>query len=155
MWSPKQASAPAERRWTDAYGPVPWLPIGDKLLLRFARDAESTGPGAPRVLGSANATVRMSRDWDAAVGVSYLDRRDGIDERATQSGAALVNGELVRWFGRTTRISFHVFNALNHRVEPVDAFDAVRLGWLEGTGETFLATPTEPRAFLVKFRTRF
>lgn len=137
------------------YRPVTWLDIRGDLLLQFARDAAASGPGAPRVLGSANATLRMSRDLDAAVGVSYVGRRDGIDERATLSSAALVNGQLVRWFGRTTRISFHVFNALNRRVEAVDAFDALHLGWLEGTGETFLASPTEPRAFLVKFRTRF
>ena len=138
------------------YQPVPWLDLRGDVLLDLARNGSGPSlPGAPHVLGTAGANFKMSRNWDANLAVSYLGRRDGVDEATTVASSALVNGQIVHWFGRTTRLSLHVFNVLNHRIDAVDAFAASRLGWQEGAGETFLASPAEPRSFLLKFRTRF
>jgi len=138
------------------YQPLSWLDMHGDVLLDLARNAKGPAlPGAPHTLGTAGATLKFSRNWNADLAVSYLGRRDGTDEATTLSSAALVNGQVVYWFGRTTRLSVHVFNVLNHRVDAVDSFAASRLGWQDGAGESFLASPAEPRAFLVKFRTRF
>jgi hypothetical protein len=97
----------------------------------------------------------MSRDWDAKLSVSYLGPRDNVDEGASLDSTTLANLQVVRWFGRTTRISLDVFNLFNQRTRAVDSLVASRSGILDGTGETFLSSPAEPRGFLLKLRTRF
>ena len=141
---------------TLSYGPAPGLAIDASLFLDRARAADGPAlPGAPQVFGSAGATLRMTRDWDAKLRVNYLGPRDAIEEAPVLKGTTLANLELVRWFGRTTRISLDVFNVFNQRPVTVDSFAAARLGLADGTGESFLSSPAEPRAFLLKFRTRF
>src|SRR5262249_15515377 len=112
-------------------------------------------PGAPRVFGSAGATLRMARDWDAKLSVSYLGPRDALDDAQALRATTMANFEVVRWLGRTTRVSLDVFNVFDQRATVVDSLAASRTGLLDGMGESFLASPAEPRGFLVKFRTRF
>jgi TonB-dependent receptor-like protein len=130
------------------YQPVPWLDLhADALLAAAERMA-----GAPGAFGSAGATVRVSRDWDARLAVNYLGPRDAAIEGLPLRSTTLVNAQVVRWLGNTTRVSFDVFN---QRLQAVDSFAASRAGMLEGIGETFLSSPAEPRGFLLKLRTHF
>jgi hypothetical protein len=138
------------------YAPAPWIDARADLLFDSSRDADGPPlPGAARVFGSAGATFRMSRDWDAKLSVSYLGPRDNVDEGAALRSSTLANFQLVGWFGRTTRLSLDVFNVFNQRARVVDTFVASRTGLLDGTGEKFLLSPADPRGFLLKLRTRF
>ena len=138
------------------YAPVSWIDANADLFLDASRDADGPAlPGAARVFGSAGATFRMSRDLDAKLSVSYLGPRDNVDEGAALPGSTLANFQLVRWFGRTTRLSLDVFNVFNQRALAVDSLVASRAGLLDGTGEKFLTSPADPRGFLLKLRTRF
>lgn len=141
---------------TLAWRPASWVAVDTSIFLDRSREADGPAlPGAPQVFGSAGATMRMSREWDAKLRVNYLGPRDAIEDAPSLKGTTLANLEVVRWFGRTTRISLDVFNVFNQRPVAVDSFAAARTGLADGTGESFLSSPSEPRAFLLKFRTRF
>ena len=138
------------------YVPAPGIDAHADLFLDTSRHSDGPVlPGAARVFGSAGATFRMSRDLDAKLSVSYLGPRDNVDEGAALRSSTLANLQVVRWFGRTTRLSLDVFNVFNQRARVVDAFIASRTELLDGTGEKFLTSPADPRGFLLKLRTRF
>ena len=141
---------------TLSWRPATRLAIDAAFFLDRSRVSDRPAlPGAPQVFGSAGATMRMTRDWDAKLRVNYLGPREAIEEAPSLKSTTLANLELVRWFGRTTRISLDVFNVFNQRPVAVDGLAAARMGLADGTGDSFLSSPAEPRAFLLKFRTRF
>ena len=117
---------------------------GSALQARFADGAAEYVPGAAEHLASATATLQPVQGWSANVGLSYLGKRTGLDERTSISGSTYVNAGLTRNLSRQTRVSLDLLNIFDRALHDVDYFSASRL-----------TNQVEPRGIRLRLRTTF
>jgi outer membrane receptor protein involved in Fe transport len=118
--------------------------VGSALQARFADGAAEYVPGAAEHLASATATLQPVQGWNANVGLSYLGKRTGLDERTSISGSTYVNAGLTRNLSRQTRLSLDLLNIFDRALHDVDYFSASRL-----------TNQVEPRGIRLRLRTTF
>jgi hypothetical protein len=118
--------------------------VGSALQARFADGAAEYVPGAAEHLASATATLQPVRGWSANVGLSYLGKRTGLDERTSISGSTYVNAGLTRNLSRQTRLSLDLLNIFDRALHDVDYLSASRL-----------TNQVEPRGIRLRLRTTF
>ena len=137
--------------------PRRWLALDLNAMMLRARYADGGAeyvPGAAERNASASATVR-GYGWSASLLVSYLGKRNGIEEPASLRASTFVNGRLSRSLSKNTRLTFDVFNVFDQRLRDVDYFSASRLSSAFGPADNYLFNPAEPRGFRLKLRTTF
>jgi hypothetical protein len=118
--------------------------VGSALQARFADGAAEYVPGAAEHLASATATLQPVQGWSTNVGLSYLGKRTGLDERTSISGSTYVNAGLTRNLSRQTRVSLDLLNIFDRALHDVDYFSASRL-----------TNQVEPRGIRLRLRTTF
>jgi hypothetical protein len=118
--------------------------VGSALQARFADGAAEYVPGAAEHLASATATLQPVQGWNANVGLSYLGKRTGLDERTSISGSTYVNAGLTRNLSRQTRLSLDLLNIFDRALHDVDYLSASRL-----------TNQVEPRGIRLRLRTTF
>ena len=118
--------------------------VGSALQARFADGAAEYVPGAAEHLASATATLQPVQGWNANVGLSYLGKRTGLDERTSISGSTYVNAGLTRNLSRQTRVSLDLLNIFDRALHDVDYLSASRL-----------TNQVEPRGIRLRLRTTF
>jgi len=118
--------------------------VGSALQARFADGAAEYVPGAAEHLASATATLQPAPGWSTNVGLSYLGKRTGLDERTSISGSTYVNAGLTRNLSRQTRVSLDLLNIFDRALHDVDYFSASRL-----------TNQVEPRGIRLRLRTTF
>jgi hypothetical protein len=139
------------------YEPARWLTLDAQawaLRARRAGDASRDFPAAERG-ASAAATMRVPNGWTASLLVNYLGRRSAAEDGgASLRASSFVNARLTRSLGKSTRVTFDVFNVFDQRVRDVDYFSTARI-WNSGAADSFLFNPAEPRGIRIKLRTTF
>jgi hypothetical protein len=118
--------------------------VGSALQARFADGAAEYVPGAAEHLASATATLQPVQGWSTNVGLSYLGKRTGLDERTSISGSTYVNAGLTRNLSRQTRLSLDLLNIFDRALHDVDYLSASRL-----------TNQVEPRGIRLRLRTTF
>lgn len=118
--------------------------VGSALQARFADGAAEYVPGAAEHLACATATLQPMEGWSANVGLSYLGKRTGLDERTSIAGSTYVNAGLTRSLSRQTRVSLDLLNIFDRPLHDVDYFSASRL-----------TNQVEPRGIRLRLRTTF
>ena len=118
--------------------------VGTSMRARFADGASEYIPGAAEHLGSATGTLRLSQDWYASLGLSYLGPRTALDGVTAIGGSTFANAGLTRNLSKDTRISLDLLNLLNRPLHDVDYFSASRFG-----------NEVEPRGVRLRLRTTF
>ena len=130
------------------YEPAKWATLdlqAAALRARFADGAREYVAGAAERSASATATARMPGGWSAAIKMSYLGRRAGIDESASLASSTFLDARLARTLSRDTRVTLEVLNLFDRHLKDVDYYSASRLG----------DSPAEPRGLRLTLRTTF
>jgi outer membrane receptor protein involved in Fe transport len=146
-----QFSRPTLRQGVKAvarYEPAKWLAMdfmATAVHARFADGAAEYVPGAAEKSATATATVRMPKGWSAGLAMSYLGKRQGIDDSASLASSTFVNARLARDLSKKTRVSLDLLNLFDQRLREVDYFSASQLS----------STTAEPRGVRLKLRTTF
>ncbi len=118
--------------------------LGSALQARFGDGAAEYVPGAAEHLASGTATLHPMEGWSANVGVSYLGKRTGLDERTSIAGSTYVNAGFTRNLSSQTRVSLDLLNIFDRALHDVDYFSASRL-----------TNQVEPRGLRLRLRTTF
>jgi hypothetical protein len=140
------------------YEPARWLTLDLQawaLRAHLAADGARDFPAAERG-ASAAATMRVPNGWTASLLVNYLGRRPvAEDGGASLRASSFVNARLARSLGKSTRVTFDVFNVFDRRMRDVDYLSTTRVWNTSGATDSFLFNPAEPRGFRIKLRTTF
>jgi hypothetical protein len=112
------------------------------------------GASAPR-LGLAGATLRNLDGWSASLFVSRAFADPGAAASVRFADATAVNARLSRRLSGTTSVTLDLFNLLDRREAPLDAFVASNLWSAGGVPDDFLVHPGEPRGVRIGIRRTF
>ena len=110
--------------------------------------------GAPR-LALAGATLRNLDGWSASLFVSRAFADTSSASFVRFADASAVNARLSRRLSGTTSVTLDLFNLLDRREAPLDAFVASNLWGAGGMPEDFLVHPGEPRGIRLGIRRTF
>jgi len=120
-----------------------------------ARGSDALAWDQPR-LAIAGATLRNLNGWSASLFVSRAFADPSAPESLVRlADATAVNARLARRLSPTTSVTFDVFNLLDRREGPLDAFVASNQWSAGGMPEDFLVHPGEPRGVRLGIRWTF
>jgi hypothetical protein len=107
-------------------------------------------------LALAGATLRAKGGWSASLFVSRALAASGAnDATLLMPSSTALNAELTRGITRSLRVTFDVFNVLDHRAVGMDDFIASRNYSPAAMAGGYLVHPGEPRGFRIGLRKTF
>jgi hypothetical protein len=137
------------------YEPAPWLAIdlhGMALQSRYADGAAEPILGTAERSAAAAATLRLPAGFSASFALSYLARRNGVEETLPLAASTFANARLAHQLSKDTSVSLDFSNLSGRKLRDVDYFASSRMA---APTQDSLFNPAEPRGVRLWLKTTF